>query len=146
MSSQLEPGSASTWPERRSAPRFLASGEPARIAWKQQGLRVCKAPARLIDIATSGAGLVATRPAEPGEMLWLGVASLPWEWVKATVRAAWPDGTRWRLHVFFCEPCPMGLFEQAIGLSARRKEAPLYPILRNDDDVELHTCFTMRLF
>jgi PilZ domain len=144
MSSQPDSICTDTWAERRRAPRYSASGEPARIAWKEEGLRVCKAPARLIDIAANGAGLVAARPAEPGEMLWLGMASLPWEWVKATIRATCPDGREWRLHVAFCEPCPVGLFEIAIGQSARNQELPSFRILR-DDDIEPNTCFTIQL-
>jgi len=73
-----------------------------------------KVPARLIDITTQGAGFVAGRPAEPGQMLWLGFVSLPCEWVKATIRAAFPAGPQWRYHVAFCEPCPVGLLEHRL--------------------------------
>jgi hypothetical protein len=104
--------------ERRSMLRLPASGGLARIAWKEGGLRMCKAPARLIDITANGAGLLAARPAQSGEVLWLGMASLPWEWVKATIREAFPFGPRRRFHIAFCEPCPVGLLEAAIGLSA----------------------------
>jgi hypothetical protein len=138
--SNLQP----TWVERRSTPRFPASAEPARIAWKKEGLRVSKAPAQLIDIALTGAGLVVARPAAPGDVLWLGMASLPWEWVKATVRASCPDGPSWRFHVAFCEPCPVGLLEMAIGLPVRNREVPSFRILR--DHVEQNTCFTIHLY
>jgi hypothetical protein len=142
MTSQPDSIYTSAWSERRSMPRYSASGEPARIAWKEQGLRVYKAPACLIDITARGACLLVARPAEPGDLLWLGMASLPWEWVKASIRAAAPDGPRWRFHIAFCEPCPVGLLEQAIGLSARSREVPSFQVLR-DEDVEQNTCFTI---
>jgi hypothetical protein len=147
-----QPGSIlrSTPIERRSMPRLSTSDTPARIAWKQEGLRVCKAPARLIDISENGASLFATRPAERGEVLWLGIASLPWEWVKATIRGTFPDGPRWRFHIAFCEPCPVGLLEEAIGPSARNQDVPSFRILwdnddDDDDDIEENTCFIIHL-
>ncbi len=103
-----------------------------------------KMPARLIDITTEGAGLVVARPAEPGQMLWLGFASLPCEWVKATTRAAFPDGPRWRYHVAFCEPCLVGFFEHASTL-AQRAQAALSSGILQDDDNEEEICFVWHL-
>jgi hypothetical protein len=122
--------------ERRLLPRLLASDEPARLAWKEEGLRVYKSPARLIDISANGAGLLVARPAEPGQVVWLGIASLPWEWVKATIRATFPDFGCWRYHVAFCEPCPVGLLEQATGLSARDEQVPPGRSLSDDENQE----------
>ncbi len=96
-------------------------------------MRVRKAAARLIDITDQGAGFYAERPAEPGEVLWLGMASLPWEWVKVTIRAAVPAEHEWRYHVAFCEPCPPGLLEQAISPLPDFEELPT-AILTADDD------------
>jgi len=124
--------------DRRSTPRLPAFGRPARIAWKEGGLRVCKAPARLIDITANGAGLLAARSAKPVEVLWLGITSLPWEWVKATVRGASPLGTRRRYHIIFCEPCPVGLLEEALGLSERNQEVPSIQVLW-DHDIDEYT-------
>jgi hypothetical protein len=144
MLSQPDSIPASTSFERRSTPRLSTSGEPARIAWKEGGFRMHKVPARLIDITTEGAGLVAGRPAEPGQMLWLGFASLPCEWVKATIRAAFPDGPQWRYHVAFCEPCPVGLLERATTLAHRARAALSSGILQDDDD-EAETFFILHL-
>ena len=130
--------------ERRSIPRLPASGQPARIAWKEERFHVCKVRARLIDITAYGAGVLAARSAEPGEVLWLGIASLPWEWVKATIRAAFPVGSIRRFHIAFCEPCPVGLLEAAIGLSARKHTAPSYEAVW-DDDIDENPGFTIPL-
>jgi len=106
---------------------------------------MCKAPARLIDISAKGARLLAARPGQPGEVLWLGMASLPWEWVKATIRETFPFGPRRRFHIAFCEPCPVGLLEAAIGLSARNQAVPSFQIL-GVDDIGENTCITIPLF
>ncbi len=105
---------------------------------------MCKAPARLIDITANGASLLAARPAQSGQVLWLGMASLPWEWVKASIRGAFPVGPRRRYHVAFCEPCPVGLLEAAIGLSPRNQAAPSSEDLWDGDSDE-NTCFTIPL-
>ena len=100
-----------------------------------------KVPARLIDITTQGAGFVAGRPAEPGQMLWLGFVSLPCEWVKATIRAAFPAGPQWRYHVAFCEPCPVGLLEHATTVAHRAQAALASGILQDDDNEEEEETF-----
>jgi hypothetical protein len=146
MVSQPDSIPASTSFERRSVPRLSTCGEPARIAWKEEGFRMHKEPARLIDITAQGAGLVAGRPAETGQMLWLGVASLPCEWVKATIRAAFPDGPRWRYHVAFCEPCPVGLLERATILAQRPQAEFSSGIFQdNGDDNEEESFFLLDL-
>ena len=110
MWSEPDPLPAPRFPatERRSIPRLPAADEPARIAWKSEGLRMHQAPARLIDITTRGAGLLAPRPAALGQIFWLSLTSLPNEWVKATIRAALPQGSQWQYHLAFCEPCQIG--------------------------------------
>jgi hypothetical protein len=120
--------------ERRSTPRLPTSDEPAQIAWKAGGLRMRRAPARLIDITARGAGLLAQRPAQLGQLIWLGIASLPCEWVKATIRAAVPNGSQWQYHVAFCEPCPAGLLEQAIHGSPSIRDN-FRSVIFEDDDV-----------
>jgi hypothetical protein len=119
--------------ERRRMPRIAASDAEARIAWKREGVRVCKASARLIDITEQGAGFVSERPAEPGEVLWLGMASLPWEWVKVTIRAVAPGAHEWRYHVAFCEPCPPGLLEQAVSPLPYCDDLPTAIVALRDD-------------
>jgi hypothetical protein len=94
---------------------------------------VRRAPARLIDITTRGAGLVTHRPAEFGQTVWLGVEALPCEWVRAIIRAVSPDGSQWRYHLAFCEPCPVGLLEQATT-GAPRGETPLALVLHDDEE------------
>jgi hypothetical protein len=120
--------------ERRSIPRLPTSDEPARIAWKAGGLRMGQAPARLLDITARGAGLLAPRPAPLGQLIWLGIASLPGEWVKGTIRAAIPKGSQWQYHVAFCELCPAGLLEQAIHGSPSIRDN-FRSVIFEDDDV-----------
>jgi hypothetical protein len=134
MLSQPESSLTSTSTERRSVLRLSAGGKPARIAWKEKGFPVRKVPALLIDITANGAGLLTARSAEPGHILWLGIQSLPLEWVKAAVRCVLPDGLFWRFHIAFCEPCPVGLLEEAIGLSARNEKVPSIQVPWDDDD------------
>jgi hypothetical protein len=126
-------------------PRLSTAGEPARIAWKEDGFRMHQMPARLLDITTQGAGLVAGRPAEPGQVLWLGFVSLPCEWVKATIRAAVPNGLQWRYHVAFCEPCPVGLLERGTTLAQRPQAAFPSGIFQDDDNEEEETFFILHL-
>jgi hypothetical protein len=121
--------------ERRSTPRHPTSSEPARIAWRAGGLRMHQAPARLIDITAYGAGLLAHRPAELGQLVWLGVTSLPGEWVKASIRAAIPRGSQWQYHVAFCEPCPAGLLEQALHGARSIRSSVRSLVFEDDDDV-----------
>jgi hypothetical protein len=133
--------------ERRSLPRLPASSEPARIAWKAGGSRRCKEPAHLIDVHENGAGIIAARPGKPGEVLWLGMASLPCEWVKAIIRGEFPDGSRWRFHLAFCEPCPVGLLEEMIGVAGRYQDVPTFhdSCDDNDDDETTGEVFHFRI-
>jgi hypothetical protein len=121
--------------ERRSISRLPTRDEPARIAWKAGGLRMGQAPARLIDITARGAGLLAQQPAQLGQLVWLGITSLPGEWVKATIRAAVPHGSQWQYHLAFCEPCPAGLLEQAIHGSPSIRDN-FRSVIFEDDDVD----------
>ena len=120
--------------ERRSIPRLRTSDEPAQIAWRAGGLRMGKAPARLLDITARGAGLLAQLPAQLGQLVWLGITSLPGEWVKATIRAAVPYWSQWHYHVAFCEPCPAGLLEQAIHVSPSLRDNFRSVVFEEDDD------------
>src|SRR5437016_987845 len=122
--------------ERRATPRLPTAGAPARIAWQEGGFRMRKAPARLIDITGQGAGLLTHRPAKLGQKLWLGVASLPCEWVKAIIRAAVPDESQWRYHLSFCEPCPAGLLERATAAQGIG-DHPFPRILSDDEEDEI---------
>ena len=132
--------------DRRSMPRLSTSGEPARIAWRQLRFPVCKAPAELVDINAKGEGLFAAQRAEPGAVIWLGLMSLPREWVKATILETYPDCRRWRLHIAFREPCPVGLLEQALGLSERPRKVPSFRFFWDDEiEIQEDTCATTQL-
>src|SRR5262245_40456242 len=121
MSSQISNEPAPVFIERRLLPRLTVAAQLARIAWKERPFHMGKAPAHLVDITAWRACLLTQRPAELGQPLCVGVESHPWEWVKATIREATPDGSLWRYHLAFSEPCPVGLLETivATALSAR---------------------------
>jgi hypothetical protein len=96
---------------------------------------MCQAPARLLDITAQGAGLLSLGPADAGQVLWVGVVSLPCEWVKATIRAAIRQGTSWRYSLAFCEPCPAGLLERASAAAGEDREVHgFFLVLREDED------------
>jgi hypothetical protein len=124
---------APAFTERRAVPRISAFAVAARIAWKEGCFRMGKSSASLIDITANGACLVTLRPAELGQMLWLGIASLPCEWVKATVRGATSDGSQWTCHLAFSEPCPLGLLEEATEPSGGAWDEPR-PLFSPDED------------
>jgi hypothetical protein len=128
---------APAFTERRAVVRISASAEAARLAWKEGCFRMGNSPARLIDITANGACLLTQRPVELGQMLWLGVASLPCEWVKATVRAATFDGSQWRCHLAFSEPCPVGLLEEATDPRHGARDEPLPQSLPDEDEGDL---------
>jgi hypothetical protein len=69
-------------------------------------------------------------------VLWLGMASLPWEWVKVTIRAAVQGEHEWRYHVLFCEPCPPGLLEQAISPLPECADLPTAILSADDGSTE----------
>jgi hypothetical protein len=101
-------------PERRESPRRPAIRTRARLAWRSQGLRVAKAPARLIDISEGGLSLTTSSPTPPDlSYFWVGLESLPCEWVKATLRKVERDEGCWVYHCAFLEKCAPGIIEQA---------------------------------
>ena len=101
--------------ERRTVTRQSVNRE-AKLIWRDAPSRFSKTVGRLVDISEKGAGIIAdTIPSHAG-VLWLGLEDLPWEWVRAKIRATrCRDGQRC-YHVEFTEPCPPGLLEIATGL------------------------------
>lgn len=101
-------------PERRRWKRMPAAPVRARIAWRIQGFGVLKSPVRLIDISQGGARIAieAAAPRDP-PFLWVGLRSLPCEWVKARVQEVYRQDGCWVCRLRFLEdPCP-GLLEMA---------------------------------
>jgi hypothetical protein len=101
-------------PERRHWPRRSAIRTRARLAWRTQGLRVAKAPAQLIDISEGGLSISTNSPTPPDlSYFWVGLESLPGEWVKASLRQAVRGDGRWVYHCVFLETCAPGIIERA---------------------------------
>jgi hypothetical protein len=101
-------------PERRRSRRRPAIRTRARVAWRTHGLRVSKAPARLIDISEGGLS-ISSRSPTPSDLsyFWVGLEALPCEWVKATLRKAVPEDGCWVYHCVFLETCAPGIIERA---------------------------------
>jgi hypothetical protein len=99
--------------ERRSVPRLRASYGRARVVWREGPSRYCKSRVRLFDISEKGARILCEPIPRTSGVVWVGLASLPLEWVKASIRAVRPEGDRSIYHLGFCEPCPPGLIEKA---------------------------------
>lgn len=99
--------------ERRAVPRQAVNRCDVRMIWREGCSEFPRTTGRLIDISENGAGIVSGPI--PGHLafIWVGLSRLPWEWVKARIRAAQPRGELWCYHLEFAEPCPPGLFEAA---------------------------------
>jgi hypothetical protein len=102
-------------PERRRWPRSRAARVRARIAWRARGFPVQKFPIRLIDISQGGARIAIDAPEPPDlSFFWVGLRSLPCEWVKSTVKEVVRQDHSWIYRLLFLEdPCP-GLIELAV--------------------------------
>ncbi len=99
--------------ERRSVSRQRASSGKARVVWREGPSRYCKSRVWLFDISEKGARILCEPIPRTSGVVWVGLASLPLEWVKASIRAVRPQSGRSSYHLRFCEPCPPGLIEQA---------------------------------
>jgi hypothetical protein len=102
-------------PERRRWPRSRAARVRARIAWRARGFPEQKFPIRLIDISQGGARIAIDSP-EPPDLpcFWVGLRSLPCEWVKSRVQEVLRQDHSWIYRLLFLEdPCP-GLIELAV--------------------------------
>jgi len=77
-------------------------------------MRVSKAPALLVDISEGGLRVVTTATL-PDELLffWVGLVSLPCEWVKVSIQEAVRRDDRWDLRLVFVENCAPGIIERA---------------------------------
>jgi len=99
-------------PERRRWVRITAGHLPARIAWRAHGLRVHQAPADLINVCAGGARVSTESPALPGLcVFWVGLESLPLEWVKANIEQVMRDDFGWLYRLRFIEECAPGIIE-----------------------------------
>lgn len=99
--------------ERRRVARRLVTYGRARIIWRQGPSVYRKSPAWLIDISEKGARLLSGHDPRTQGFLWIGLNSLPMEWVKANIRGMGLQGLRWDYHLEFCETCAPGLIEGA---------------------------------
>jgi hypothetical protein len=101
-------------PERRQCARRPTERVRARLAWRSHGFRVSKTPAQLLDISESGARVSINSATPPGlSFFWVGLESLPGEWVKATIQETVPHDLGWICRFRFAEQCPPGIIERA---------------------------------
>jgi hypothetical protein len=58
---------------------------------------------------------ISTNSCRPSDLsyFWVGLESLPCEWVKATLRKAVRDDGGWVYHCVFLETCAPGIIERA---------------------------------
>jgi len=110
-------------PERRRWFRNSAMQVRARIAWRTHGLRVRKAPACLIDISEGGARVFIRSSASHAiSFFWVGLESLPCEWVKASVEEVVQDGLGSVYRLRFVENCAPGIIEYVCARKSRMCE------------------------
>jgi PilZ domain len=100
--------------ERRSCPRRPAVESRASLAWEAGPPPFRHVSARLIDISEQGAQIaVDAVPCDVGRV-WVRLDAVPWEWVRATVRAMRGVSPCCHVHLSFPEPCPPGVLEEAV--------------------------------
>jgi hypothetical protein len=101
-------------PERRRSPRSHPTQVRARLAWRTDGLRVRKVPAELIDISETGARVSTHSSPQHGlSFFWVGLRSLPCEWVKASIQEVVRQDLDWVYRLRFLEDCAPGIIEFA---------------------------------
>ncbi len=116
--SLLEPGGRRS--DRRLSPRYLAVRNRAFLSWRIEA-ETFESSARLINISTSGALVLAEKRPGRGPTAWLRLeVPVASEWVEATiVRIMKVPGLLWFRKTFylvrlrFTEPCPYQLFKLA---------------------------------
>jgi hypothetical protein len=117
--------------ERRRAVRHVAVVSESRLAWHEGGGRFRVVSAELVDISDRAARLIFDGPLEEGRAVWLGLATLPWEWVGATVRAITRPDRSGHYVVEFRESCPPGLIEHATDDEAELEADPPIDVTPN---------------
>jgi hypothetical protein len=100
--------------ERRTVARQRPSTCRARVAWREGGLRFEKASVSLLDLSPRGAQVLSPVYSRAGRTVFIGLASLPNEWVRAVVRSSELSGNQWLCRLEFREPCPAGMLELAL--------------------------------
>jgi hypothetical protein len=101
-------------PDRRNWPRSSTAEVPARLAWRTRGLRMRKVSAELIEISEGGARLSTHAAVQQGlSFFWVGLKSLPCEWVKASIQEVVRHDLDCVYRVQFLELCPAGMLELA---------------------------------
>ncbi len=101
--------------ERRAVVRHIVNRGGAKLVWREGPSRFARTVGRLVDISEKGAGILSDKIPRHEQVLWFGLEELPWEWVRARIRAARPAEGQWCFHLEFAEPCPPGLLEIAAG-------------------------------
>ena len=97
--------------ERRAVARQSVNEEGVKLVWRDGVSRFSRTGGRLVDISEKGAGILSGPIARQEDVLWIGLVRLPWEWVKANIRATRLNGEQWCYHLEFTEPCPPGFLE-----------------------------------
>lgn len=106
---------ADTQMDRRAVRRQIVNRGGAKLIWREAPSRFSRTIGRLVDISEKGAGILTDTIPGHENVLWLGLEELPWEWVRAKIRATGRREGQWCFHVEFAEPCPPGLLEIATG-------------------------------
>jgi PilZ domain len=104
------------WLERRAVTRQTVNRGGAKLIWRVSPSRYSRSVGRLVDISEKGAAILSDTTPGHEDILWLGLEELPWEWVRANIRATGRSEGQWCFHVEFAEPCPPGLLEIASGI------------------------------
>jgi hypothetical protein len=114
----LEPGGHRS--DRRISPRYSAVKNRACLSWRVEAEN-CESTARLINISSSGALVLAEKRPARGRAVWLRLeVPVATEWVEATIvrivkvpGVLWFRKTAYLVRICFKEPCPYHLFKLA---------------------------------
>jgi hypothetical protein len=124
--------------DRRAHRRWPVVSSRARLAWGEGRPPFHTAPARLIDISEGGAQICTDTVPEAASRVWVRLDSLPWEWVRATVRAVRGKPPCYQIHLTFPERCPAGVLEKAIAPASPPPES-----WWNDPEAGMHLTFNL---
>jgi hypothetical protein len=96
---------------------------PARITVRTGLWKTVKLPSDLLQIDAAGASLATLGSVEEGQVVWLGLAALPTEWVKGCVAGVRKVAELTVYSLDFREECAPGLLDVARAAIARRPQA-----------------------